>query len=268
MDLNSPPVRAQASTRVKGVGRPRLGLGRIFGQLEVSTAAAERAAADRGGDRGAPLPPRRRRRVPRRRLTAARCCAPVVARIGDERWLAAPPARRGCRDAAREDAFEEGRRRGVGSRPYLRNKNVQWGRIDTDDLLAMDFNEREIVEVQPPSRRRPRLRRRRSRPRCRLARTDRGLLLPEGASPCAVQRRACSRLADVRKAVVFDAELRQNRTNGSRTCAESQTDLSDGRLIALLRSRCRRSKDQASRVVPDRLERAAARRSECLAGVR
>jgi type I restriction enzyme S subunit len=32
---------------------------------------------------------------------------------------------------------------GVGSRPYLRNKNVQWGRIDTDDLLTMDFSERE-----------------------------------------------------------------------------------------------------------------------------
>jgi type I restriction enzyme S subunit len=32
---------------------------------------------------------------------------------------------------------------GVGSRPYLRNKNVQWGRVDTDDLLTMDFNDRE-----------------------------------------------------------------------------------------------------------------------------
>jgi type I restriction enzyme, S subunit len=34
-------------------------------------------------------------------------------------------------------------RTGVGSRPYLRNKNVQWGRIDTDDLLTMDFSESE-----------------------------------------------------------------------------------------------------------------------------
>ncbi|RLA47840.1 MAG: hypothetical protein DRR42_17280 [Gammaproteobacteria bacterium] len=33
----------------------------------------------------------------------------------------------------------------VGDSPklYLRNKNVQWGRIDTDDLLRMDFNDRE-----------------------------------------------------------------------------------------------------------------------------
>ena len=28
-------------------------------------------------------------------------------------------------------------------KPYLRNKNVQWGRIDTQDLLRMDFNDRE-----------------------------------------------------------------------------------------------------------------------------
>ena len=28
--------------------------------------------------------------------------------------------------------------------PYLRNANVQWGRIETDDILQMGFNEREI----------------------------------------------------------------------------------------------------------------------------
>lgn len=32
---------------------------------------------------------------------------------------------------------------GDSPKPYLRNKNVQWGRIDTNDLLKMDFNERE-----------------------------------------------------------------------------------------------------------------------------
>jgi type I restriction enzyme S subunit len=34
----------------------------------------------------------------------------------------------------------------VGDRPkrYLRNKNVQWGRIDSDDLLSMDFNDIEV----------------------------------------------------------------------------------------------------------------------------
>ena len=32
---------------------------------------------------------------------------------------------------------------GDSPKPYLRNKNIQWGRIDTDDLLTMDFNERE-----------------------------------------------------------------------------------------------------------------------------
>ena len=33
----------------------------------------------------------------------------------------------------------------VGDSPlrYLRNKNVQWGRIETDDLLSMDFDSRE-----------------------------------------------------------------------------------------------------------------------------
>ncbi|MCD6430517.1 MAG: restriction endonuclease subunit S [Deltaproteobacteria bacterium] len=35
---------------------------------------------------------------------------------------------------------------GTSPKPYLRNKNVQWGRIDTYDLLSMDFNEREVVK--------------------------------------------------------------------------------------------------------------------------
>ncbi len=34
-------------------------------------------------------------------------------------------------------------RRGDDPKPYLRNKNVQWGRIDTPDLLMMDFSPRE-----------------------------------------------------------------------------------------------------------------------------
>lgn len=32
---------------------------------------------------------------------------------------------------------------GLNPRPYLRNKNVQWGRIDVDDLLEMDFDDDE-----------------------------------------------------------------------------------------------------------------------------
>ncbi len=35
---------------------------------------------------------------------------------------------------------------GDSPKPYLRNKNVQWGRIDTFDLLRMDFNDREAVK--------------------------------------------------------------------------------------------------------------------------
>ena len=35
-------------------------------------------------------------------------------------------------------------RTGNGGRPYLRNKNVQWGRIDLDDLLQMDFTDQEL----------------------------------------------------------------------------------------------------------------------------
>ena len=33
---------------------------------------------------------------------------------------------------------------GTNPRPYLRNKNVQWGRIDVDDLLGMDFSDEEF----------------------------------------------------------------------------------------------------------------------------
>ena len=38
----------------------------------------------------------------------------------------------------------------VGDSPktYLRNKNVQWGRIDTEDLLRMDFSDREAEKFQ------------------------------------------------------------------------------------------------------------------------
>ena len=38
----------------------------------------------------------------------------------------------------------------IGNSPnvYLRNKNVQWGRIDTEDLLRMDFNDREAEKFQ------------------------------------------------------------------------------------------------------------------------
>ncbi len=32
---------------------------------------------------------------------------------------------------------------GNDPKPYLRNKNVQWGRIDLSDMLQMDFSERE-----------------------------------------------------------------------------------------------------------------------------
>jgi type I restriction enzyme S subunit len=32
---------------------------------------------------------------------------------------------------------------GKSPKPYLRNKNVQWGRIDVSDLLSMDFDDRE-----------------------------------------------------------------------------------------------------------------------------
>lgn len=35
---------------------------------------------------------------------------------------------------------------GQTPKPYLRNKNVQWGRIDVTDLLEMDFNERELAK--------------------------------------------------------------------------------------------------------------------------
>ena len=40
---------------------------------------------------------------------------------------------------------------GVGSRPYLRNKNVQWHRFDLRDIAQMDFSDRDQAkyEVQP-----------------------------------------------------------------------------------------------------------------------
>jgi type I restriction enzyme, S subunit len=37
---------------------------------------------------------------------------------------------------------------GVGALPYLRNKNVQWGRVDLADLAEMDFSEEEFERFQ------------------------------------------------------------------------------------------------------------------------
>jgi len=37
---------------------------------------------------------------------------------------------------------------GANPRPYLRNKNVQWWRIDVDDVLTMDFDEREVAKFE------------------------------------------------------------------------------------------------------------------------
>jgi type I restriction enzyme S subunit len=39
-------------------------------------------------------------------------------------------------------------RSGNGGRPYLRNKNVQWGRIHIDDLLTMDFSTEEFEKFR------------------------------------------------------------------------------------------------------------------------
>jgi type I restriction enzyme S subunit len=39
-------------------------------------------------------------------------------------------------------------RNGSGGRPYLRNKNVQWGRIDIDDVLRMGFSEDEFEKFR------------------------------------------------------------------------------------------------------------------------
>ena len=37
---------------------------------------------------------------------------------------------------------------GNAPKPYLRNKNVQWGRIDVSDMLYMDFDERETEKFR------------------------------------------------------------------------------------------------------------------------
>jgi type I restriction enzyme S subunit len=37
---------------------------------------------------------------------------------------------------------------GIGSRPYLRNKNVQWGRFDLSDVAEMDFSEDEFQKFR------------------------------------------------------------------------------------------------------------------------
>ena len=47
--------------------------------------------------------------------------------------------------------LDGGKIRRLPNVPYLRNVNVQWGRIDTDDLLTMELadGDRERFAVQP-----------------------------------------------------------------------------------------------------------------------
>jgi type I restriction enzyme, S subunit len=47
--------------------------------------------------------------------------------------------------------LDKGKQKGLPQAPYLRNVNVQWGRIDTDDLLMMELadDERERFGVRP-----------------------------------------------------------------------------------------------------------------------
>jgi type I restriction enzyme S subunit len=47
--------------------------------------------------------------------------------------------------------LDKGKRKGLPQVPYLRNVNVQWGRVDTDDLLTMELadDERERFGVSP-----------------------------------------------------------------------------------------------------------------------
>ena len=139
--LNSRPVRLQAAARVKGIGRPRLGLGGIR-QLDV------------------PLPPlNEQRRIVAAieehlsRLDAADASLAIAAKRLDALHRSALASamnggwpRQPLGDVAQTQLgkmLSKKSKTGVGTRPYLRNKNVQWGRIDTDDLLTMDFNERE-----------------------------------------------------------------------------------------------------------------------------
>ncbi len=54
-------------------------------------------------------------------------------------------------DTALGKMLDRGKPRGLPEIPYLRNVNIQWGRIDTHDLLTMELadNERERFAVEP-----------------------------------------------------------------------------------------------------------------------
>jgi type I restriction enzyme S subunit len=44
--------------------------------------------------------------------------------------------------------LSEKARGGISPKPYLRNKNVQWGSVDTTEMIEMDFNEREAEKFR------------------------------------------------------------------------------------------------------------------------
>ena len=44
--------------------------------------------------------------------------------------------------------LDKKRENGLCPKPYLRNINVQWGKIDINDLLQMDFSDKEQAELR------------------------------------------------------------------------------------------------------------------------
>ena len=139
--LNSPPAKAQAATLVKGVGRPRLGLGGIRRlaipvpplneQRRIVAAIEEHLSRLDAADALLGIALRRLDRMPRIVLASALSNITDYVRLAD-----IADVRLGRQRSPKNHV-------GTRMRPYLRAANITWDGLNLSDVKEMNFTEIE-----------------------------------------------------------------------------------------------------------------------------
>jgi type I restriction enzyme, S subunit len=190
--LQAPATRAFAMSKIRGVGRPRLGLGEIrILPIPLPPLAEQRRIVMALEDHLSRLDAAQRAvkiNMHRTALLAKRIITESVPIPGPPHWTAAMVADAGSVDLGRQRHPDW--HVGPNMRPYLRVANVFEDRIDTSDLMEMDFSD-EVFE------------------RFRLSKGE--ILLNEGQSPEYLGRPAMYRGAPEK--VAFTNSLIRFRAN-------------------------------------------------------
>ena len=146
--FRSPPAIAQLNRRVQATGVPHINL-QILRELPIVLAPLpeqRRIAAIL--DKANAI---RRKRQQAIRLTETFLRSAFLDMFGDpatnpKGWPVIAFGDLG--DCRLGKMLDSKRQTGLHARPYLRNTNVQWDRFDLNDLLEMDFDEKDRVEFR------------------------------------------------------------------------------------------------------------------------